>query len=108
MKKYHIEITEPAEVDLADAVRYVARELRELAAALRLLRSIEEAMESLEQMPYRYPLADDEYLSKAGIRILPVKNYLIFYTAEDQAETVTIIRILYARRDWMNLLRLDL
>lgn len=108
MKKYQIEITAPAEADLAETVRYVARELREPTAALRLLRSIVEAVESLEQMPYRYPLANDEYLSKAGIRILPVKKYLIFYTADDQTETVTVVRILYARRDWINLLKLDL
>jgi plasmid stabilization system protein ParE len=38
-------------------------------------------------------------------RFIPCKNYLVFYRAEEKA--VSIIRILYARRDYLGLLESD-
>ena len=37
-------------------------------------------------------------------RNLPVKNYLVFYTVDEEQKTVEIYRVLYAKRDWKNII----
>jgi toxin ParE1/3/4 len=108
MKQYHIDISEPAENDLGQTINYISKDLQEPVTSMNLLKTIEDAILVLETIPYRYSLAQDEYLLKQGIHILPVKNYLVFYVIDEGTDRVTIIRILYARRDWKNLLKLDL
>ncbi|MGH4121235.1 type II toxin-antitoxin system RelE/ParE family toxin [Clostridium sp.] len=55
-------------------------------------------------MPLRNALVNYERLAYIGIRKIMVDNYIVFYIANDESKTVTIIRILYGRRDWINLL----
>lgn len=101
---YRLIITEPAEIDIAEIILYISKELHSHKAALDLLNEIDQHILGLEQMPNRYALVSDERLARLGIRFIPVKNYLIFYSVDEQAITVTITRILYRKRDWAHLL----
>jgi plasmid stabilization system protein ParE len=49
-------------------------------------------------------LVKDEKLSHKGIRKLVVNNYIIFYSISEQLNVVTIVRVLYAKRNWIDLL----
>ena len=102
---YLIKITEPAEKDLQDAAKYIAVELKNASAAVRLLDATYEAVYSLEEMPTRHALVDDESLAGRGIRFFPVHNYLVFYVVREETKTVFIERFLYGRRDWITILR---
>jgi len=102
--KYKSDITKPAELDIAEAVRYIAIELRNLTAANNLLDDIEKAVESLNKMPKRYPLVKDEFLASLGFRFMPVNNYLVFYIVRDEKKTVTVERVLHSRRNWSYML----
>lgn len=104
MKAYHLVITELAEADLKEIADYVTKELREPSTAQALITKISEAIFELEKMPNRYALVDDERLANQGIRKLVVNNYIVFYIVFENDKSVTIIRILYSRRDWNNLL----
>ena len=104
MNKYHIDITEPAENDLREIGHYILRELLEPAIANKLVGKIGDAILTLEELPLRNPLITDEKMSKRGIRKLLIDNYIVFYMVSEQQRTVTIIRILYGRRDWLNLI----
>jgi toxin ParE1/3/4 len=55
-------------------------------------------------MPLRNALVADERLAYKGIRKIMVDNYIVFYIVTEENKTVTIIRMLYGRRGWMNLL----
>ena len=33
------------------------------------------------------------------MRIMPVDNYLVFYIPQDKEKVVTVIRVMYGRRD---------
>ena len=59
-------------------------------------------------MPERYAVVDDEILSREGFRFILIKNYLLFYVVRKETQTVVIQRFLYARRDWMNILKPDI
>ena len=104
MVRYDVRHAEPVENDLTDILRYIAVELNEPSAALRMVETIDKAIENLSIMPYKCPLVDDERLAAMGYRKLPIKNYLAFYTIDEEAQTVNVERILYARRDWLHIL----
>ncbi len=104
MVRYDIRHAEPAESDLTDILKYIAVELREPSTALRMLETIDKAIESLAVMPHRCPLVDDQYLAEMGYRKLHIKNYLAFFTIDEETNTVNVERILYARRDWLHIL----
>jgi len=102
---YNTHITAPAEQDLSDCARYIANELQNRAAAERLLDSVENEICSLEMMPYRNALVNDEDLAALGFRSFSVGNHLGFYIVREETATVVIQRILYSRRDWANILK---
>ncbi|MFA7467944.1 MAG: type II toxin-antitoxin system RelE/ParE family toxin [Desulfotomaculaceae bacterium] len=104
MKRYRILMTEPAAGDLQQIAEYIAKELREPITARKLVDKIKEAIISLAEMPTRHSTVNDERLATAGIRNFPVANYIVFYVISEKNETVTVIRILYGRRDWEHLL----
>ena len=104
MVAYNVQHTQSAENDLLDILRYIAVELNEPSTALRLVDSIDATIETLTTMPHGCRLVDDERLASMGFRKLNIKNYIAFFTIDEITETVNIERILYARRDWLNIL----
>jgi len=101
---YPVIITDVAEEDILDTVKYIADVLKAPTAANNLLDEIERHEEILENTPNIYPLVPDEYLAEKGLRFSMVKNYLLFYTIDEDDEIVTVIRFLYGRRDWKSIL----
>lgn len=104
MKSYKVLITQPAANDLQSIAGYIANELREPAAAKKLVGRIRDAVMSLAELPTRHALVADGRLAVQGIRKLIVGNYIIFYIVDERATIVTVVRILYSRRDWASLL----
>ncbi len=104
MKRYRILVTEPAAEDLQKIAAYIADDLLEPITARRFVDKMREAVMSLTNMPARHALVADARLATQGIRKLPVDNYIVFYMVSEKEGTVTIIRVLYGRRDWEHLL----
>ena len=104
MKKYSVYMTHTATEDLKGIVSYIANELREPSIAKKIVENIREAVMSLEQIPTRHSLLGDGNLAVQGIRKIVVDNYIVFYTVAEKDKVVTIVRILYSRRDWVNML----
>jgi len=104
MSKYNIEITKPAEQDLYQIRSYISKELLEPETARRVVSKIAKSIITLEDMPLRNSLVADERLAHKGIRKIIVDNYTIFYIANEERKVVTIVRILYSRRNWESLL----
>ena len=57
-----------------------------------------------EGHPEGHPLVGDELLGRMGIRITYFDNYNIFYYYDMQNDVVYIIRVLYNKADWQNIL----
>ena len=102
MDVHKIIITRRAERDLQSIWRYISDDLLEPNTADNLLERIDEGILTLEQMPRRNKLVNDERLARQGIRLLHIENYIVFYTVSEK--TVNIIRVLYSHRDWQSLL----
>lgn len=104
MKKYNVEVSEPAERDLHDIVRYISGQLLAPMTASKMMAEIEDALTDLADMPQRHPPVMDERLASMGYHKLLIKNYIAFFTIDESAKVVDVERILYARRDWINIL----
>jgi len=50
-----------------------------------------------------YSCCDDERMKNKGYRKIPIKNYLILYSVDEEQKTVTIIRIIYGGRSYAEL-----
>lgn len=98
--KYRVEITEPAQQDMMELYLYISEILKELASAQRIYFSIRDAILSLDEMPGRYAVIDEPWFADLGIRKMPVENYLVFYQVEQEEPLVTVLRVLYNRREW--------
>ena len=96
--------TDVAEEDLLGASRYISEILKAPVAAENLLLTAEKEIGNLAEVPLSFPLVRDEYFAAKGVRFLLVKNYLVFYLARESENVVSILRFLYARRDWVSLL----
>ena len=88
-----------ARQDLRDIYEYITYTLLSPDAAKNTTERIMEAARSLEDMPDRNPLYKDEPWHSQGVRFVPVKNYLVFYTVNAKEDTVSIVRIMYGARD---------
>lgn len=104
MEEFEVIIEEPAEKDLLSILAYINNILKEPAVARRILGSIREQVLSLNQMPERCPVVKDEPYSSMGIRKLLVENYIVFYFVDHESRSVHVIRILYNRRNWRDLI----
>jgi toxin ParE1/3/4 len=97
---YRVAFTPLAEQDLTDSLLYISEVLKAPAAARKLLDDFDAELARLEAQPLSSPLVHDEYLAASGIRALRVRNYLAFYRVHEEDRNVSILRFLYARRDW--------
>lgn len=104
LKKYNIIIQETAEEDLDRILEYISETLLEKATAYRIYKSIVESIQGLETMPKRCPIIDEEPYRKMKTRRLIIENNSAFYYVDDETNTVHILRILYNRREWKNLI----
>jgi addiction module RelE/StbE family toxin len=104
MGKYRVNVSETAENDLRDIVRYISAQLSAPMTALKMMETIEEAMAGLSNMPQSHPRVLDDRLFSIGYRKLIVKDYIIFFTIDEKGKAVDVERILYARRDWLYIL----
>ncbi|MCL1874135.1 MAG: type II toxin-antitoxin system RelE/ParE family toxin [Clostridiales bacterium] len=103
---YRIRIMKPAQADMHGIYRHIAGNLQNPAAAARRISLIDEKIQSLKENPARIPLVRDEYLASKGYRMIIAKSHLIFFIIREKA-VVSVMRVLYGRRDWMRILRVE-
>ena len=93
--KMKIVYTLQAQQDLKNIYEYIAYSLLVPDTARNMSRQIMQSVRSLETMPERNPLYKEEPWHSQGVRFIPVKNYLLFSTVNNDTYTVSIARVLY-------------
>ncbi|MGN1113372.1 MAG: type II toxin-antitoxin system RelE/ParE family toxin [Acutalibacteraceae bacterium] len=97
--KWNIVYSDKARQDLLGIYTYIADELLAPKAASEQTKRIMKAIRSLEEMPMRYRLFDDEPWHSKGLRLFPVNNFLVLYLPVKADGTVNIVRIMFGGRD---------
>lgn len=96
---YEVEVSQQADSDLRGIFEYIAFELQSLKNASGQLDRLEKQILSLNTMPERYRRYEKEPWKSRGLRVLPVDNYVVLYIPDCDKKVVTILRVMYARRD---------
>ena len=84
---------------------YIISVLKAPKAAQTLVDEIEDKIHFLENTPLVYEIENDDFLRERNIRSVLAKSHLIFYSVNQKSEEVIILRILYARRNWVPILK---
>lgn len=97
-------VTEPAEKDLEEIIGYISKELSAPQAASDFLDSVMDCYENLENNPLMYEECRNERFKERKYRKAVIKNYLMIYRYDSEINTVFIMRFIYGRRDYINLI----
>lgn len=100
---YEIKYLPLARRDLTDIVTYITDHLKAAKAAMDLLAALDESISRLEQFPYSCKVYQPIKVLKGEYRILPVKNYAVFYVVKEQV--VEIHRVVYAKMDLSKIIK---
>ena len=100
MKRYDVRLTDTVDADFGEIFDYIAVDLMEPITAGKLVDRMYEACQSLEKLPYKYPLSRDSFLASQGFRVMPVGNYLIFYVVDEENSRVIVHRAVHGKRNY--------
>ena len=96
---YDVIITDQALLDMKTTYTHIALVLMEPVLAEEQYTRLENAAYSLAHMPERFRRYEKEPWRSRNLRVVPIDNYLMFYIADHKRRAVTILRILYGKRD---------
>ena len=102
MSKYKIEYSKDSKQDLIGIKQYIKYNRQEPKIAENLINKIRVEINNLKDNPEIYSIIDEDIIKKLEIRKLIVDNYIVFYRVKN--DTIEIVRIMYGRRNWINLL----
>ena len=90
---YSVNISAQADKDIRAIYEYIALTLMSPENANAQLSRLEDRINKLDNLPKRFPKYKNE------IRFMPVDNYLVFYTVEEVSKNVSILRVMYGKRN---------
>ena len=102
--KYTVNLTPEAVKDINGIYEYIDIALGEKDIAVNMINLIEKSILSLDEMPGRYKIYDNEPWKSRGVHIMPVKKYLVFYVIDENNNAVNVFRVIYGSRDIENVL----
>ena len=102
---YRLRFSKLFKRDIDSSYNYIKNKLEAPMAADNLIKEIIKKLDKIKENPNIRPLVQDKYLASLGYRLINVKNYAIFYIIGNNNKHIKIIRFLYNKRNWINLLK---
>lgn len=97
--QYEVKLTPQAVEQIQETVSYISHILLEPEIARRWADLLQQEISSLNSMPARFPLIEEEPWHNYGIRKMTVKNFLVYYWIDEEKKAVTVTAVIYGRRD---------
>jgi len=104
LNEYNVILETTAVLDLCGILDYITDVLKQPEAAKRVFLSIENKIMTLNLMPARHSIVREEPYATLGVHMMQVENYVAFYLIDEINLEVHVLRVLYKRREWQNLL----
>ena len=95
MAKYTVKLMQRASSDLDDIYNHIADDFKETGTAEKMADSLEEAILSLNEIPYRGSIRRTGAFANRGYRQLFVKNFTIVYRIDEARKMVIIVSVRY-------------
>lgn len=103
--KYSYRFTQSAQQDLDEILHYISVDLANPIAAQNLGRKIFERIDMLRVFPDSCERVENEFLSDKTVRKLLIDNYILYYKAHHNEKIITIVRIVYGKRNLDEILK---
>ena len=95
MAKYTVKLMQRASGDLDAIHNHIADDFKETGTAEKMADSLEEAILSLNEIPYRGSIRRTGAFANRGYRQLFVKNFTIVYRIDEARKMVIIVTVRY-------------
>ena len=93
--------------DIDSVYHYIKENLEAPKVAENLMKELKEKLNYIKENPFTRSYVQDKFLASIGFRPLEVKNFTVFYIIDQKRKKINLIRFLYNKRDWKNILRED-
>lgn len=103
--EYSYRFTEKAVQDFNEILRYISVDLANPIAAQNLGKKFFEKIDGVRAFPDLGALVNNEFLSDKTVRKLLVDNYIIYYKAHYDEKIISVVRIVYGKRNLDEILR---
>lgn len=97
--KFTYRLSETAESDIDEIIKYIAVDLENPDAAQSLLDDMIKKIEYLCEMPNIGHIVDNDLLQRNDVRRILVHSYILYYIIEESEKKINIVRVSYGRRD---------
>ncbi|MDH7578836.1 MAG: type II toxin-antitoxin system RelE/ParE family toxin [Bacillota bacterium] len=91
---YEITYLPVAKQDITDIILYISDQLKAPKAVMDLLDAFDHSISLLREFPYAYKLYRPVKALGEEYRMLPVKNYAVFFVVREQEKVVEIHRVI--------------
>lgn len=94
---YKLEFLPIAKDDMDNIIYYISNNLKNSAAARNLAESFISGADNILMFPYGSPIYKLKGTLKNKYRSIKIKNFLMFYTINEEKKIITIVRVLYQK-----------
>ena len=95
MAKYTIKLLQRASDDLDNIYNHIANDFKEIGTAERMADTLEDAILSLDEMPYSGSIRRTGAFANRGYRQIFAKNFTIVYRIDEAKKMVVIVTVRY-------------
>ena len=97
--RYEVKLTSQAIEQVREIVQYISKVLLVPETARKWADALQSEIATLDFMPSRYPLTEEEPWHTKGIRKMLFKNFLVYYLIDECKKTVWVTAVIYGRKD---------
>ncbi|GMO63430.1 MAG: hypothetical protein Ta2A_10440 [Treponemataceae bacterium] len=90
--------------DIDSTYQYIKENLKAPMAAENLMKEVKQKLAYLKEKPAVSPVIKEELIAALNLRTIKVKNYVVYYSVDEKKQAVRLVRFLYNKRDWINIL----
>ncbi len=103
--EYKYEFTDSVSRDLDDILNYIAGNLKNPNAAKDLFDGIKAEITNICSFPLSGEEVTNEFVILQGVRRVTIGNYNLYYYPEKNKKKLTVLRIIYGKRNLDYILR---
>lgn len=96
---YKLEFLPIAKNDVDNIIYYISNNLKNITAARKLRDLFADSIDKILEFPYGNSIYQQVNFLKNEYRSFKAKNFLMFYTINEQDRIITIVRVLYRKMD---------
>ena len=102
---YRVKLSDTAKQDLREIAFYIAEQAKDKEIAKKFVNELRTECNRLETFPEAGAMPKDRILRSAGYKYIIYKDYLIFYSIQEEMSEVDVLAIFNAKKDYMRVMR---